>query len=100
MFNLILRHRMKKIISLLEEHLNVLPLLQDKKYLKAFHALEANSYVKGFYIDGCDIPCHVQLATKGHIYLLERSEIWMNRISGFICGVLTSVAAAYLLRFI
>lgn len=100
MFNITLRYRMKKIISMLEKEQNIFPLLQNKKYLKAFKALEVNSYVQGFYVDNCDIPYHVALGTKGPIYLLERSELWMNRIAGFICGILTSVIVGYLLKLL
>lgn len=98
MLNFVLRYRMKRIISLLENRSNVLSLLQNEKYRKAFLALESDGYVRGFYIDSSNVPQHVLLEKKGYLYLLERSEIWINRIAGFICGILTSVIARHLLN--
>lgn len=100
MLNFILRYRMQKIISLLENRSDVLSLLQDERYLKAFLALESAGYVRGFYIDSSNIPQHVLLEKKGYLYLLERSEIWINRIVGFTCGILTSVIAGHLLNIL
>ena len=34
------------------------------------------------------------------LYLCERSELWLNRIVSFICGVMTSVLGGYLLGFL
>ncbi len=98
MLNFVLRYRMKRIISLLENRSDILPLLQNEKYRKAFLALESDGYVRGFYIDSSNVPQHVLLEKKGYLYLLERSEIWINRIVGFICGILTSVIAGHLLN--
>lgn len=100
MFNFTLRRRMTKIIKHLENKENILTLLENPKYLKAFQALEANSYVSAFYADGNDFPIFVGLGKKGPVYMLERFEIWCNRIAGFVCGIFTSVLAGMLLNLL
>lgn len=38
--------------------------------------------------------------SRGTLYLLERSEIWTNRLLGFASGVLTAVIAELIIRSI
>ncbi len=37
---------------------------------------------------------------QSSLYVLERSEVWLNRVISFIAGILTTVAAQYIIEFL
>lgn len=37
---------------------------------------------------------------QGHLYLLNRSELWANRIASYIAGIISGLLVAYLIRLI
>ena len=89
------RYRINKILRLLEDNNEdaVLKLIADRKYYKAIQSLSDTGSVKLIKTWGNTI---VRIILLDHYatYTLERSDVWFNRIIGFLAGVATSVVAA------
>lgn len=64
--------------------------------MRALKALAAQNAVILDY--SYDEICAVGQSDGEITYLLERSELWFNRIVSFILGILTTVAVQYLIR--
>ena len=96
-----MRFRMKKLIKVLKNNdsAEFNRLIASDKYLDALKALEDAGCVKLVRAWGGEITRTILL--DHHVsYQLSRYEVWANRIGGFIAGVLTSVAAHYLILLI
>ena len=105
MFEFTLRGRMRKCIKILEKcEDNVLmgpdlkALWANQKDRKALKALEAKEYIV-IRIGDYD-PIAIGLTGNGTLYLLERSEIWKNRIWAFISGITVTILAELLIILI
>lgn len=68
----------------------------SRNEVRALKALAAQNAVVLDY--GYDEICAVGQSDGEITYLLERSELWFNRIVSFILGILTTVAVQYLIR--
>ncbi len=66
------------------------------KQLKVLHALEAGEYIRCSYCDGSIYPHMICYQIQGSLYLLERTELWINRIISFILGILTALIPLFL----
>lgn len=66
--------------------------------LKILKALEASQCVSLDRTDGSNRPVCIREGKKASIYTLERSEIWMNRIIGFIAGIATAVLTEFIIH--
>lgn len=92
-----LRYRMNKLIHLLErdDAEGVTTALRSDKYLKALSALKDEGCIKtvkdsrGFY-------SQIWLLDHYATYQLSREDVWANRIWGFVFGIATSVATAFI----
>lgn len=87
-----LRYRMKKLIHLLEQNnvSAVMALLSSPKYAKALAALSNIGCVKVHKAWGGHIM-DIVLLDKYATYQLERFDLWVNRIAGFVLGVISGV---------
>ena len=90
-----LRFQMYKIMKALE---NAKDFILTKDELarfneKAIYALQAVDAIKIFSAD--DEIQAIAMNKKGHIYILSRYELWINRIGAFICGVATTLIAQH-----
>ena len=92
-----LRHKMNKIIRVLErdDEKALDSILQSGSYSKAFDALEDEGCIETLRdfngnIHGAFLERHY--AT----YQLQRQEIWMNRLYGFLAGIASSVLVAFI----
>lgn len=47
-----------------------------------------------------DKPYFLSLKNHAYTYRLERSEVWLNRIGGFLCGVIATILAEILSAWI
>lgn len=72
----------------------------SEKKRDALIALEKEECIRLFWIDGEHFPVGAARLNGMPLYLCERSELWLNRIVSFICGVMTSVLGGYLLGFL
>lgn len=97
-----LRYKMIKLIRLLESH----PFSEIRDTVlaptneKALKALIDLGCVEATRAWGGEIVS-VRLLDHSAVYRLERSEVWLNRIYGFIAGVITTAAGeliAYAIR--
>lgn len=70
------------------------------KIRDALKALEKEGCINLFWIDGEYFPVGAACLNGMLLYLCVRSELWLNRIVSFICGVMTSVFGGYLLGFL
>lgn len=68
--------------------------------LKTLKALQAAECVSLSYADNSNRPYAISEGAKSSVYVLERHEIWTNRLWGFLAGILTSVAAHYIIQFL
>ena len=93
-----LRYRMNKIVRLLDsgKKPEVYGLISSSKYRKALLALESAGCVKLAKAFGGDIV-GIYLLDSHVGYQLDRRDVWMNRLWGFMAGVATSVVAHYLI---
>ena len=93
-----LRFRMNKIIKLLEQNreADAIALASNSKYYKAFQALADTGAVKLVRNMG-GVIVRAFLLDHYATYQLERHEIWLNRILGFIIGICTSIVASIIL---
>lgn len=90
-----LRYRMNRIIKLLEQGKEdeVLRLVSENKYNKALQALHDIGTVNVVRNWGRDV-FRVFLLDHYATYQLERHDVWMNRLIGFLFGVGASVVSA------
>ena len=88
-----LRIRMMKIVHLLENNSfkDVKDIILDRKNRKALNALIDLGCVKPLRDWGGEI-LDLELLNHSVIYVLERHEVWLNRLYGFIAGVVTTAA--------
>ena len=87
-----LRYRMNKLIRLLEDHPfnEVRETVLAPENRKALNALIDLKCVKPTYAWGHEIV-GLSLLEHSVVYELSRKEIWLNRLYGFIGGVITTV---------
>lgn len=71
-----------------------------KAKLKVLRALQAVGCVNLSCPDNSNRPYVIRAGERSSLYTLERSELWLNRIIGFIAGILTTVAADYIIRLL
>ena len=71
-----------------------------KAKLKVLKSLEAAGCVVLSCHDNSNRPYAIRPGGKSSLYALERSELWLNRIISFIAGILTTVAADYIIRLL
>lgn len=92
-----LRHRMNKLIKLLEQDNDkeVLSLVHMPAYKKALLSLEDSGCVRVLRSGG-EIYV-ITLLNHYATYQLERRDVWFNRILGFLFGVVTSVLTALII---
>lgn len=69
----------------------------NRRQADAIRTLFAAEYIYCTYADGDLYPSTIRLEDKGYWYLLERGEIWNDRILSFIIGAL---ASPYLIQII
>lgn len=96
-----LRCRMNRIIRLLEagKESEVYDLISSSKYRKALLALESAGCVKLTKAWGGEI-FGICLLDSHAGYQLSRHDVWVNRIFGFVAGIVTAVAAHYIIVLI
>lgn len=94
-----LRYRMNKIIRLLDSGKNseVYDLISSSPYRKALLALESAGCVKLAKAFGGDIV-GIYLLDSHVGYQLNRHDVWMNRLWGFLSGIAVTLAAEFLLN--
>lgn len=68
--------------------------------LKTLKALQSAGCAILYCADNSNRPYAIGEGENSALYIVERSEIWMNRIVGYIAGILTSVAAHYIIQFL
>lgn len=68
--------------------------------LKVLKALQASGCVLLSYHDNSNRPFAIRAGEHSSLYALERSELWLNRIISFIAGVLSTIAANYIIQFL
>lgn len=100
-----IRFRINEVIRLLEEHDGSLPrnslkLLRDKKYRHAISILEASGCIKVRREAGGSIIMIVTTNKGFSVYCLERHDVWVNRIGGFLCGVGVSIIGDLIIKFL
>lgn len=96
-----LRCRMNRIIRLLESNKTskVMDLISSARYRKAILTLESAGCVKlakawgGEIVGICLLDSHAG-------YQLSRHDVWVNRLGGFVAGIVTAVAAHYIIVLI
>lgn len=71
-----------------------------KSKLKTLKALQAAGCVVLSYADNSNRPFVIREGENSALYVLERSEIWLNRFIGFSAGILTSVIASFIIQFL
>ena len=64
--------------------------------LKALRALDNLECLNVRFREGK--PWFIGRTPKTTVYLLERSELWINRIGGFVLGFLSGLALAWLTK--
>ena len=68
--------------------------------LKVLKSLQASGCVVLSFHDNSNRPYAIRAGEHSSLYTLERSELWLNRIISFIAGILTTVAADYILQLL
>lgn len=93
-----LRYRMNRILKSLEhgDEKTVLSLVSSQKYRNAVLVLSDVGAVKVIKSWGGDIV-RVILLDHHATYQLERRDVWLNRILGFLFGIGTSVLTALII---
>lgn len=71
-----------------------------KSKLKVLKALQAAGCITLSCPDNSNRPYIIRPGEKSYLYTLERTELWVNRIISFIAGVLTSIAAHYIIQLL
>lgn len=73
---------------------------RTRSRLKVLKALQAAGCVVLSCHDNSNRPYVIRAGEQSSLYTLERSELWLNRIISFIAGILTTVAANYIIRLL
>lgn len=97
-----MRHRMNKIIKLLEDEnfTAVRDLYENNsKYKKAFNSLVDQNVIQAAYGDD-HLSGFILNPGKAATYSLSRHDVWINRILGFVAGVATAIIAQLLIGLI
>ncbi len=68
--------------------------------LKVLKALQAVECVTLSFQDNSNRPYAIRPGDRSYIYALERFELWMNRVISFLAGIMTAVAADYIIKLI
>ena len=90
-----IRFQMYQIMKALE---NARDFILTKDELRGFSekAIYALSSVEAIKILSADDEIQaITMNKKGHIYILSRHELWMNRIGAFIAGIAVTLIAQY-----
>ncbi len=96
-----LRCRMNKIIRILEKDDSkaLTDVLSNPHYRKALQALVDEGCVK--VVRDMNGTVHMAwLLDHYATYQLSRHDVWLNRLLGFLAGIVTSVAAHYVIELI
>ena len=96
MKNLFIRTRINKFIALLESNGGTMtaadfPSLNDKNYLHIISILEASRCIEAIREWGGAVNIIMTTDTGASVYQLERHDVWMNRLYGFVSGVLITI---------
>lgn len=98
------RRNMRRCIRLLESndgslsHEQLRQLWSDKSTKTALSILDYNGYISILFAD--DEPFSIALTGSGSLYLVERSELWLNRVVSFFIGVASTVLATLLITLL
>ncbi len=101
MKNLFIRTRINKFIALLESNDGTItaadfPSLNDKDVLHVISILEASGCIEVIREWGGAVNTIMTTNTGASVYQLERHEVWMNRLYGFISGVLMTILVDFI----
>lgn len=96
MKNLFIRTRINKFISLLESNGGTMtaadfPSLNDNDVLHIISILEASGCIEVIREWGGAVNIIMATNTGASVYQLERHDVWMNRLYGFVSGVLMTI---------
>lgn len=96
MKNLFIRTRINKFIALLESNGGTMtaadfPSLNDKNYLHIISILEASGCIEVIREWGGAVNIIMTTDTGASVYQVERHDVWMNRLYGFVSGVLITI---------
>lgn len=96
MKNLFIRTRINKFIALLKSNGGTMtaadfPSLNDKNYLHIISILEASGCIEVIREWGGAVNIIMTTDTGASVYQLERHDVWMNRLYGFVSGVLITI---------
>ena len=96
MKNLVIRTRINKFIALLESNGGTMtaadfPSLNDKNYLHIISILEASGCIEVIREWGGAVNIIMTTDTGASVYQLERHDVWMDRLYGFVSGVLITI---------
>lgn len=106
MQNLLTYRRIKQLLNWLEENDGILTIKQlepfqaqfrERYYRRAISILEASHCIKITRAWGGEL-FQITLLPGYALHQLERHDIWMNRIYGFISGVLVTVVANFIMK--
>lgn len=103
----LIRMRIRQCISILSRSSDsgvspdTISLLYSKKYASAMQILEDSGYISCIRSWGSHVPVSVAVKNTGFsVYKLNRHDVWMNRLWGFLAGVAFSVLADLTVRFL
>lgn len=101
-----MRHCLKKLEKVWSDYNDTvigetaLEFSNTKSKLKVLKALQSVGCVVLSCPDNSNRPYVIRAGERASLYSLERSELWLNRIVSFIAGILTSVAAHYIIQLL
>lgn len=96
MKNLFIRTRINKFIALLESNGGTMtaadfPSLNNPNVLHIISILEASGCIEVIREWGGAVNIIMTTDTGASVYQLERHDVWMNRLYGFVSGVLITI---------
>lgn len=96
-----IRYRMNKILKLLksDDIATVKQLVQSDKYEHTLRSLSDIGCVKITRAWGGDIV-NMKILDHSFTYQLERFDLWLNRIIGFICGIITTIVGQFIISLL
>ena len=107
MKNLFIRHKINKCISILQasEHRALTEseqqLIISTEYSQVLSILEDDGCISITRAWNADHPVSITLTKKGFSgYLLNRHDVWMNRLWGFLSGVAVGILTSLLVHVI
>lgn len=86
-----------KIHTMWNNNQTVESLNLTNKDLRTLHLLEEAECIVCRYPMQSNFPYWIARGSKSEIYFTQRSELWANRIFGFIVGILTTVLSAWII---